>query len=109
MVFDGVGGNTTSALFPLVQRGGRYVAHGAASGRWGTIDQSDAAEREVRLIGLSSIGTTDLFELTERALDLAAAGAIRATVRQTFPLDRAADAHRVIESRNAIGKTLLLP
>jgi NADPH2:quinone reductase len=30
-------------------------------------------------------------------------------IGQTFPLDRAADAHRAIEARETIGKTLLIP
>jgi NADPH2:quinone reductase len=109
VVFDGVGADTTSALFPLVRRGGRYLSHGAAGGSWGTIDETAAAERGVTLVGLSAIGATGMFDLTERALELAAQGTIRPTVGQTFSLDRAADAHAAIESRDTIGKTFLLP
>jgi NADPH2:quinone reductase len=109
VVFDGVGADTTSALFPLVRRGGRYLSHGAAGGSWGTIDEAAAAEHGVTVIGLSAIGATGMFDLTERALDLAAQGTIRPTVGQTFSLDQAADAHAAIESRDTIGKTLLLP
>jgi NADPH:quinone reductase len=109
VVFDGVGADTTSALFPLVRRGGRYLSHGAVGGRWGTIDETAAAERGVTLIGLSAIGATGVFDLTERAFELAARGIIRPTVGQTFSLDQAADAHAAIESRDTIGKTLLLP
>jgi NADPH2:quinone reductase len=47
--------------------------------------------------------------LTARALDLAAAGTLRPVVGQTFPLDQAADAHRAIEARTTLGKTLLIP
>ncbi|GAA2711571.1 zinc-binding dehydrogenase [Actinoplanes palleronii] len=32
----------------------------------------------------------------------------RVVIGQTFPLDRAADAHAAIENRTAVGKTLLL-
>ncbi|APX31766.1 alcohol dehydrogenase [Brachybacterium sp. P6-10-X1] len=109
VAFDGVGADTTNALFPLVRRGGRYLSHGAAGGSWGTIDENAAAARGVTLIGLSAIGATGMFDLTERALDLAAHGVIRPTVGQTFPLDQAADAHAAIEHRHTIGKTLLLP
>jgi NADPH2:quinone reductase len=109
VVFDGVGTDTTSALFPLVRRGGRYLSHGAASGSWGTIDETAATEHGVTLIGLSAIGATGMFDLTERALDLAAQSTIRPTIGQTFSLDQAADAHAAIESRDTIGKTLLLP
>jgi NADPH2:quinone reductase len=37
----------------------------------------------------------------------AAAGRIRPVIGQTFPLERAADAHAAIEAREVIGKTLL--
>jgi NADPH2:quinone reductase len=38
----------------------------------------------------------------------AAAGLVRPVIGQTFPLERAADAHAAIEDRTALGKTLLL-
>jgi NADPH2:quinone reductase len=38
----------------------------------------------------------------------AAAGRLRPVVGQTFPLDRAADAHAAMEARGVVGKTLLL-
>jgi NADPH:quinone reductase len=109
VVFDGVGADTTSALFPLVRPGGRYLSHGAASGRWGTIDKDAAAERDVTVIGLSAIGAAGIFDLTEHALDLAARGTIQPTIGQSFSLDNAAAAHAAIEARTTIGKTLLLP
>jgi NADPH2:quinone reductase len=45
--------------------------------------------------------------LTESALAEAAAGRLRPLIGQRFPLERAADAHALIESRRTIGKTLL--
>ena len=47
--------------------------------------------------------------LIERALADVAAGRARPLVGQTFPLHLAADAHTAIETRTAVGKTLLLP
>ena len=44
---------------------------------------------------------------TVTALAEAAAGRLRPVVGQTFPLERAADAHAAIESRRTVGKTLL--
>ena len=35
IVFDGIGGDLTASLTPLVQARGRYLPHGAAGGRWG--------------------------------------------------------------------------
>ena len=36
-------------------------------------------------------------------------GTIRPIIHQTFPLEKAADAHRLMESSNHIGKILLKP
>lgn len=109
VVFDGVGGDTTTALFGLVRPDGRYLQHGAASGSWTELDDDAVSARRVTLIGLSAIGAAGVFDLTERALDLAAAGLIRPTIGQTFRLTDAAHAHAAIEARSTIGKTLLLP
>jgi NADPH2:quinone reductase len=43
-----------------------------------------------------------------RALAEAAAGRITPVIGQTWPLDRAADAHAAIEARAVVGKTLLI-
>ncbi|ONH26978.1 zinc-binding dehydrogenase [Pseudofrankia asymbiotica] len=111
VVFDGIGADITAVLFPRVRPDGRYLSHGAAGGSWGLIDAEAASKRGVTTIPLAAIGATadDLFTLTERALDLAAGGAIRTTIRQTFPLEDAAAAHAAIDTRSTIGKTLLLP
>ncbi|HMF95943.1 MAG TPA: zinc-binding dehydrogenase [Vicinamibacterales bacterium] len=42
-----------------------------------------------------------------RLIDDVAAGRLRPIVARTFPLDRAADAHRFIQSRSNIGKVVL--
>jgi NADPH:quinone reductase len=46
--------------------------------------------------------------LTARALASAAEGTLRPVVGQKVPLARAGDAHRAIEDRATIGKTLLV-
>ncbi|HEY1671105.1 MAG TPA: zinc-binding dehydrogenase [Streptosporangiaceae bacterium] len=46
-------------------------------------------------------------KLTGQALAEVAAGRMRPVIGQSYPLDRAADAHRGLEGRSAIGKTLL--
>jgi len=47
-------------------------------------------------------------ELTKAALAEAQAGRLRPVIGQTFPLEDAAAAHRAIEARETVGKTLLL-
>ena len=45
--------------------------------------------------------------LARTRLPESAAGLIRPVIGQMFPLERAADAHRAIEARQVVGKTLL--
>ncbi len=62
----------------------------------------------VRGIEQVQFAPSDLVRLTGKALLDAAGGLIRPVIGQTFPLERAADAHRAIEARAVIGKTLLV-
>lgn len=112
VVLDGVGGDIGAAAFEAVADGGRFSAHGAPAGG-GSAAEVDAAEASRR--GITLCGVQDLQQdprqrrhLLARALDEAAAGRLRPVVGQTFPLDRAADAHAAIESRAVTGKTILL-
>jgi NADPH:quinone reductase len=54
------------------------------------------------------LGPEELGELSRAALAEAEAGRLRPVIGQTFPLERAADAHEAIEARATVGKTLLL-
>ena len=111
VAFDGVGGSVSGRLVEQVRSGGRYLPHGAASGSWGAVDTDIAAGRGVTIVPLDSIGSgpLGLNRLIDEALDLGAAGRIRPTIGQTYPLDQAAAAHAAIEARTALGKTLLIP
>ncbi|MFI2648881.1 zinc-binding dehydrogenase [Micromonospora fulviviridis] len=106
VVFDGVGGSLARAAFDLLDRGGRMLSFGLASGAWADLPEEEASARGVTL--LRPGGTPDeLRALTEQALAEGAAGRLRPLIGQRFPLDRAADAHAAIESRATVGKTLL--
>jgi NADPH2:quinone reductase len=91
--------------------GGRFSAHGSASGGFALIDPEEARQRGITVRGIEQAQFTSdrLQALTKQALAAAAASRIRPVIGQTFPLDRAADAHTAIESRSVTGKTLLLP
>ncbi|NUP50697.1 MAG: zinc-binding dehydrogenase [Catenulispora sp.] len=106
VVFDGVGGAVGRTAFEQLARGGRMVSYGLASGQWTALSEDDAAARGVSIVRPSA-GPQDMRRFTESALAAAAAGRLRPVIGQRFPLERAADAHTVIESRQALGKTLL--
>lgn len=110
VVFDGVGGDVSAPLAARLRRGGRYVPHGAASGRWGTVGADDLAGRGVEIVPLSSVAATreETFALVDDALHLAASGALRLTIGQVRALEEAAAAHAAMEARSTIGKTLLV-
>ena len=111
VVFDGAGGQIGRAAFEVTARGGRVFAYGAPSGSFAEIDPDEARRREVTVVGLFDLQFDSADEkkrLVERALSEAAAGRIRPVIGQTFPLEKAADAHAAIEARGVIGKTLLL-
>lgn len=107
VVFDGVGGEFARRAFGLLDRGGRMVSFGLASGSWADIDEAEATAREITLVRPSAT-PEELRAFTESALAEAAAGRLRAVIGQRFPLDEAAAAHAAIQSRATIGKTLLV-
>jgi NADPH2:quinone reductase len=107
-VFDGVGGGIAEQAFGLLRDGGRMISYGAASGRFAAIDDTEATRRDITLIRGAQVTPEQMRELSSAALDEAAAGRLRPVIGQTFPLDRAADAHAAIERRETVGKTLLL-
>ncbi|MGW4134550.1 zinc-binding dehydrogenase [Amycolatopsis japonica] len=106
VVFDGVGGEIGTAAFGLLKPGGRMLIYGLSSGSWTEVSEEDAAARGVTVIrGLG--GPDQMRAFTESALAEAAAGRLEPVIGQRFPLARAADAHAVMQSRGALGKTLL--
>ena len=109
MVFDGVGGKIGQAAFEVTARGGQFSAHGTPGGGFASIDRQEAERRRISVRGIEQVqfAPADAKRLAERAMSEAAAGRIRPIIGQTFPLEWAADAHRAIEARDVIGKTLL--
>jgi NADPH2:quinone reductase len=107
VVFDGVGGPVGRAAFELLAPGGRMLSYGLASGEFTRVSDDEAQARGVTVSRGAPVPPGELVKLTRTALDLAAAGQLKATIGQRFPLADAAGAHRAIESRATLGKTLL--
>jgi NADPH2:quinone reductase len=108
VAFDGVGGQIGRGAFDLVRPGGRYLAFGLASGTFAKVSDAEALSRRVTVVRGAPVATAEMVELTRAALAEAAAGRLRPVIGQTFLLEDAAGAHRAIESRATVGKTLLL-
>jgi NADPH2:quinone reductase len=107
VVLDGVGGSIGWEAFELVAPGGRMLRYGMASGTFTAITDEEAAARSVTLLESGRPSPAEMSALTASALAAAAAGELRPVIGQRLPLARAADAHRAIESRATVGKTLL--
>lgn len=108
VVFDGAGGRLGAAAFEVTAAGGRFSAHGVSDGGFAAFEAEEAARRGITVQGIPQPGPADLRRLAACALADAAAGRIRPVIGQTFPLERAADAHAALAARTAIAKTLLL-
>jgi NADPH:quinone reductase len=110
VVLDGVGGEIGRAAFAITADGGVFSAHGAASGDFTPLDENAAREREITVRGISAVQFSPE-ERNRRARDAlahAAAGRLAPIIGRTYPLQDAAEAHRRIEAREVIGKSLLL-
>jgi NADPH2:quinone reductase len=110
VVLDGVGGEIGQAAFAITAEGGVFSAHGAASGDFTPLDQDAARERGITVRGISDVQFSPE-EGDRRLRDVlaqAAAGTIAPVIGRTYPLEDAAEAHRRIEARDVVGKSLLL-
>jgi NADPH:quinone reductase len=110
VVFDGAGGELGRTAFAVTATGGRFSAHGSASGAFAPIDAYEAARRQITVFGIEQVqlDPATAKRLVAKALGLVAAGRLHAVIGQTFPLEQAAAAHAAVEERQTLGKTLLL-
>lgn len=98
------------AAFAITAEGGVFSAHGAASGGFAPLDQNAARERGITVRGISDVQFSPE-EGDRRLRDVlaqAAADTIAPVIGRTYPLEDAAEAHRRIEARQVVGKSLLL-
>ncbi|NVJ21737.1 zinc-binding dehydrogenase [Myxococcus sp. AM011] len=110
VVFDGAGGELGQAAFGATAQGGQFSAHGAPAGGFTQIDTAEAERRHIAVRGIQQVQfpLPERQRLTEQTLALAVAGKLRPVIGQTFPLEKAGDAHAALTSRGVTGRTLLL-
>jgi NADPH:quinone reductase len=85
--------------------GGRLVTAGAHGGGMVQLDVKRVYMRRLRIIGTVGTHLADV----DKSLHAAAAGRIRAIIDRTVPLSEAAEAHRLLERNQTVGKIILDP
>ena len=114
VVYDSVGRDTYPGSLKCLRRRGMFVSFGQSSGMIADFKLSDLAAH-----GSLSATRPSLFDfiVTRQELEAAAgalfglmaAGTLRIQVGTRLPLAQAAEAHRLLESRQTTGSTVLLP
>ena len=102
-MIDHVGTDTFERSLRCLGRGGRYVTCGATSGHELKTDFRLVFFKSLSILG-STLGASH--ELAT-ILDLVSAGRLKPVVDSVCPLDRVADAHARLESREVFGKVVL--
>lgn len=120
VVYDAVGLATFDKSINLIRPRGYMVSYGQTSGKVPPFDIN-------RLSGIGGTGgggslfltraslsfytqaRSDLLAYADQVLNDMLNGVLKIKIMQRFPLAQAADAHRLLESRQTIGKILLLP
>jgi NADPH2:quinone reductase len=114
VVLDPVGGEVFAQSFGVLKPLGTVVAIGFAGGWWEPLDPAPLVGRNLGLQGfylgrLMRHNSEIVREAIGELLQLWSSGAVNPLVGATFPLQRAGDAHELIESRKHVGKVVLVP
>ena len=101
VVLDTIGGDTTERSLPVLRPGGHLVT---------AVAEGDTVLTEkFEAVGLRFSGVAvdpDAVAL-QHLVDLVDRGALRVHVQETFPFDRVADAHRLLDAGHLLGKVVL--
>jgi NADPH2:quinone reductase len=112
VVLDPVGGNRFDDSLRCLAPEGRLIVVGFTEGRIPTLPVNRLLFRNVEVIGAAwgafLAVEPQLFAATQAALEpMIARGVVAPIVGATLPLERAADALRLLEERRAVGKIVL--
>ena len=104
-VIEHVGGDVFAQSLRAVRAGGRVVTCGATAGFHPAIDLRHIFFRQVEVLGSTMGSKADLLAVLAHV----AAGRLEPIVHAVLPLAQAAEAHRMLERREAFGKVVLEP
>ena len=114
VVLDPVGGDVFEASLRVVNPLGTAIAVGYAAGLWKPLDTQLIVGRNIAAFGfylgrLMKLAPGRVHEAANEVLELWRMRDVKPVVGATFPLERAPDAHRLIEDRQHVGKVVLVP
>ncbi|MEU5423100.1 zinc-binding alcohol dehydrogenase family protein [Streptomyces sp. NPDC020799] len=111
IVLDAVGGELLSPALAALAPGGRLVAYSSGGGTIQAYDLLVGAKSAIGFqMALVARHRPALMEQWRQELwELFASGRLRPRVHAELPLEEAAEAHRIIESRVNLGKVVLRP
>jgi NADPH2:quinone reductase len=112
LVVDPVGGSTLQGSLLSLGYRGRVSMVGGAGRESMKIDVSSLMGGNRSLTGVYlgiEISRDRAYNNIQRLINEAAAGQIEVVIDKVFPLSQAAEAHAYIESRQAVGRVLLVP
>jgi NADPH:quinone reductase-like Zn-dependent oxidoreductase len=114
LVLDLIGAAAWPLNLDVLKPRGRIVVVGLLGGTRAELDLGLLLRKRLTIVGtvLRSRSLAEKIELTaefaERAGELLADGTLRATIDRTFPLDRVAEAHALMERNATFGKLVLI-
>jgi NADPH2:quinone reductase len=113
LIIDGVGGSTFGGDLEATALRGHIVVYGEAGGIAKPVGPYELQNKSLTVSGaLLSHFTLTRDELLARAnavLSEIKSGRLRLFMDHVFPLSKAAEAHRLLETRQSIGKIILRP
>lgn len=112
LVVDSVGGSTLQGSILSLGYRGRVSMVGQAGREPMVVDVSTMMGGNRSLSGVflgAEIFTDRVHDNIQRLVNEVAAGELKVVIDKTFPLSEAAAAHEYIESRQAVGRVLLIP
>jgi acryloyl-coenzyme A reductase len=104
-VIDNVGSPAFEAVRRSVADGGRIVLVGQLTGEFLTINPAQLFLRNISILSAKGVSRSQLAD----ALDLVARRRIKPAVGGVYPLEAAAETHRLVEAGLSIGRLVLKP
>jgi NADPH:quinone reductase len=112
LVVDSVGGKVLQGSVACLAYRGRAITVGSAGRDPQPFDVSVLGMSNQSLTGVflgAEIGTERAQQMIARLIDDVGAGRLQVLVDRTYPLADAAEAHAYLESRQAVGRVVLIP